>query len=185
MRQLKIVKNAYTILTVCLIAVGIALLLRPQMALSVMCKVLGVYLIIYGIVKLYGYFAKDIFQLAFQFDLGLGIVSLIIGIVMLFKTEHILEILAILMGVFMLVDAALKVQTAMEAKKFGLDKWVLILIMAFIVAFVGILLLIMPFQTTGLIVRIIGLSMCLDGILNLLVVRSTVETIRRNDEWEE
>ena len=52
------------------------------------------------------------------------------------------------------------------------------------VAIVGILLLVAPFETMSIIVRLIGLNLCLDGILNLFVVRNTVETIRRNTEWE-
>ena len=56
--------------------------------------------------------------------------------------------------------------------------------MSFVVAFVGILLLVTPFETAGMIVRLIGLNLSLDGILNLFVVRNTVETIRRNSKWE-
>lgn len=64
------------------------------------------------------------------------------------------------------------------------SRWWLILVMSFVVAFVGILLLVTPFETAGMIVRLIGLNLSLDGILNLFVVRNTVETIRRNTKWE-
>ena len=110
--------------------------------------VYGVFLIVYGVTKLSGYFAKDLFQLAFQFDLALGIVSIVLGIIIIEKSEYIIEILSTAIGIFMLVDAALKIQTA------------------------------------GMIVRLIGLNLSLDGILNLFVVRNTVETIRRNTKWE-
>lgn len=108
----------------------------------------GVFLIVYGVTKLSGYFAKDLFQLAFQFDLALGIVSIVLGIIIIEKSEYIIEILSTAIGIFMLVDAALKI------------------------------------QTVGMIVRLIGLNLSLDGILNLFVVRNTVETIRRNTKWE-
>ena len=108
----------------------------------------GVFLIVYGVTKLSGYFAKDLFQLAFQFELALGIVSIVLGIIIIEKSEYIIEILSTAIGIFMLVDAALKIQTA------------------------------------GMIVRLIGLNLSLDGILNLFVVRNTVETIRRNTKWE-
>ena len=83
-----------------------------------------------------------------------------------------------------MVDAAFKIQTTLEAKRFGIEKWWLILIISSMVAIVGILLLVAPFETMSIIVRLIGLNLCLDGILNLFVVRNTVETIRRNTEWE-
>ena len=92
--------------------------------------------IVYGVTKLSGYFAKDLFQLAFQFDLALGIVSIVLGIIIIEKSEYIIEILSTAIGIFMLVDAALKIQTAVEAKRFGIERWWLILVMSFVVAFV-------------------------------------------------
>ena len=55
----------------------------------------------------------------------------------------------------MLVDAALKIQTAIDAKKFGISKWWLILMMAVMVAFVGALLLLAPFETGSILVRVL------------------------------
>ena len=177
MHTLVHVKNAYTVMTICLIALGAALLFMPQLGLKTMCMLYGVFLIIYGVTKLSGYFAKDLFQLAFQFDLALGIVSIVLGII-------IIEILSTAIGIFMLVDGAFKIQTAVEAKRFGIENWWLILVMSFAVTFVGILLFATPFETASMIVRLIGLNLSLDGILNLFVVRNTVETIRRNTKWE-
>ena len=122
MKNLKMIKNIYLLLIVCSILVGAVLLIWPQMGVSVMCKVYGVFLLIYGLGKLFGYFTGDLFQLAFQYDFGLGIVSLILGFVLLLRTEHIVEFLAVCIGIFMLVDAALKIQTAIDAKKFGNEK---------------------------------------------------------------
>ena len=100
------------------------------------------------------------------------------------RDRYIIEILSTAIGIFMLVDGAFKIQTAVEAKRFGIENWWLILVMSFVVAFVGILLLVTPFETASMIVRLIGLNLSLDGILNLFVVRNTVETIRRNTKWE-
>ena len=145
MHTLVHVKNAYSVMTICLIALGAAFLFMPQLGLKTMCMLYGVFLILYGVTKLSGYFAKDLFQLAFQFDLALGIVSIVLGIIIIKKTEY---------------------------------------VMSFAVTFVGILLFATPFETAGMIVRLIGLNLSLDGILNLFVVRNTVETIRRNTKWE-
>ena len=169
MHTLVRVKNAYTVMTICLIALGAALLFAPQLGLRTLCVVYGVFLIVYGVTKLSGYFAKDLF---------------VLGIIIIKKTEYIIEILSTAIGIFMLVDGAFKIQTAVEAKRFGIERWWLILVMSFVVAFVGILLLVTPFETAGMIVRLIGLNLSLDGILNLFVVRNTVETIRRNTKWE-
>ena len=111
-------------------------------------------------VKIVGYFTKDIFQLAFQFDFALGIISAILGAVLIFRTSYMVEILSVCVGIFILIDGALKLQTAVDAKKFGIENWWLILVIA-------------------LLVSIVGINLVLDGVLNICVVLSTVKTIRR------
>ena len=181
MKSLKAIKNSYSILTICLILVGAVLLIWPHMALGAICKMCGIFLIIFGLVKLTGYFSKDIFQLAFQYDLGLGIASIIFGLIMVIRSWATIQLFSICIGIFLLIDAALKMQTAFESQKFGFRNWWVTLLIAIIVCILGILLFVMPFQTSGVITRLIGINLILDGALNLFVVQSTVRTIK----WEE
>ena len=182
MRNLKAVQNIYLVMIICCILGGLVLLIWPGIGLDVLCKACGIFFLFYGLAKLSGYFTKDLFQLAFQFDFGLGIVSIIMGALMLFRTEHLVEFLAFCIGVFMLVDAALKIQTAIEAKRFGISSWVWILITAILAGVIGALLLFSPMKTTGVIVRMVGLGICLDGVLNLVVVTNTVKTIKNAEK---
>lgn len=182
MKSLKAIKNSYSILTICLILVGAVLLIWPHMALGAICKMCGIFLIIFGLVKLTGYFSKDIFQLAFQYDLGLGIASIIFGLIMVIRSWATIQLFSICIGIFLLIDAALKMQTAFESKKFGFRNWWVTLLIAIIVCILGILLFAMPFQTSGVITRLIGINLILDGALNLFVVQSTVRTIKRKED---
>ena len=77
------------------------------------------------------------------------------------------------------MDGALKLQTAVDAKKFGIEKWWLILIIALLVSIVGIILMVIPFAAQTVAAWIIGINLVLDGVLNICVVLSTVKTIRR------
>lgn len=179
MKQLKIVKNMYIVMDVCLIVVGLLILFSPIKAINVLCKIFGVVLIVLGAVKLVGYFTKDIFQLAFQFDFALGIISAILGIVLIFRTSYMVEILSVCVGIFILLDGTLKLQTAVDARRFGIEKWWLILITAILVSVVGIILMVVPFAAQTVTAWIIGINLVLDGVLNICVVLSTVKTIRR------
>lgn len=176
MNGIKNFKNMYSILTICLILVGAVLLIAPGIALVVVCIIFGIYMIIYGAVKIMGYFAKDAYQLAFQFDLALGIVIAIVGIVFVCRTARVVQLLSTCIGIVMLVDATFKIQTSIDSKRFGISRWWLMLILAVIVAAIGILLILMPGETTRLMVRLIGLNLCMDGILNLVIVIDTVKT---------
>ena len=176
MNGIKNFKNMYSILTICLILVGAVLLIAPGIALYVVCIIFWIYMIIYGAVKIMGYFAKDAYQLAFQFDLALGIVIAIVGIVFVCRTARVVQLLSTCIGIVMLVDATFKIQTSIDSKRFGISRWWLMLILAVIVAAIGILLILMPGETTRLMVRLIGLNLCMDGILNLVIVIDTVKT---------
>lgn len=182
MERLKKVKEIYVILTICSILVGLMLAVWPGLGLDIICKVYGVILVAYGVAKLSSYFTKDIFQLAFQFDFGLGVFSIVLGIVMIFRTKNIVEFMAICIGIFMLVDATLKIQTSIEAKKFGIDRWIWIMITSILTGLIGALLLFTPFKTAGVIVRIVGLGICADGAMNLIVVRNTVRSIKISEQ---
>jgi len=179
MNKLKAMKNLYIVLGACLVLGGLILLIWPVVGLDVLCKICGIFLVVYGIAKVSGYFTKDLFQLAFQFDFGLGIVTVILGLVMVFRTKEVVEFFAICIGIFMMVDAALKVQTAIEAKRFGISRWVYILSIAIATGVVGMILLFVPFTAARVIVRIVGLGICADGVMNLIVVTNTVRTMKK------
>lgn len=182
MRYLRTVKNMYVALTVCSFLVGGVLLVWPQVGLDVLCKIYGVLLVVYGLAKLSGYFTKDLFQLAFQFDFGLGIVTLILGFALLFRTGRMMEFLSFCIGIFMVADAALKIQTAMDSRRFGITRWWMILVSAVAVAVVGAFLLFAQIEAVGVLVRLIGLGICFDGIMNLIIVLNTVGMVKRSPE---
>ena len=108
MERLKKIKKAYSILAVGLMIVGILLICLPFMAAEMIYKIAGIIFIIFGIVKLIGYFSKDLFQLAFQFDFAMGCISVIIGILLIFRTGRVMEFAAVGIGIFMLMDACLR-----------------------------------------------------------------------------
>ena len=184
MKNLKVLKEIYSLFSLSLIVLGIVFLAKPTMAADVFCRICGILLLLFGIVKLCGYFSRDLLQLAFQFDFAMGIISSLIGFVMFFWTTKFMEVLIIGIGVFMLCDALLRIQTAFDAKKIGVDHWWIILIMALVTAVIGTMLFLRPYKGRTALVMLIGLNLIIDGILNLFVVRSTVTTIRRKKEWE-
>lgn len=183
MKRLMHVKQVYSLFAGCLIIFGIILLVWPGMASKVFCKICGVLLLVFGIVKLFGYFSRDLLQLAFQFDFAMGIISSLIGFVMLFWSKQFMEALIIGMGLYMLADALLRIQTALDAKKIGVNQWWLILVMSLVTAVIGTLLFLKPYNGLEGVVVLIGLNLIIDGILNLFVVQSTVNIIKRKNEW--
>lgn len=183
MKQLKAVKYAYSAFAGILIAFGLTVMILAGIPEHLFMVMGGILMIGFGAVRLLGYFSKDALQLAFQFDLILGITSAVLGCYMVWDSDAVGHIVIIL-GLFFLIDGLSKVQTAIDAKRIGVERWWLILIVALVAVVIGCLAVLMKFREFQAVSRLIGANLALDGVLNLYVTQSTVNTIRRKKEWE-
>lgn len=183
MKKLKAVKYTYSVFSCALIVFGLAILIRAGLSERLFMLAGGWLMIGFGLVRILGYFSKDSLQLAFQFDLILGISSAILGAYMIWDTQAVGHIVMVL-GVFFLMDALSKVQTAIDARRIGVEHWWVILGMALAAAAIGALIVLAEFQNFEVVGRLIGTNLAIDGVLNLYVAQSTVNTIRRKKEWE-
>lgn len=174
--RLKGVKWTYLLLAALWLLAGLALLIWPNFSSRAVCRILGILCVLYGVVKLIGYFAKDPYRLAFQFDLALGIFCIVLGCVLLFFSRAVLSLLPVIVGIFSVVSGVFKLQTAFEAKRFGMRKWWGLLILSLAVMAVGVVLLVRPFATAMLAFRLIGVAMMINGVQDVTATAYTVKT---------
>ena len=128
------------------------------------------------------------YDLAFQYDLACGIFLIVLGVIVFGCNLRIRSYLSPGLGLLILLDAVLKVQTAKDAKVFGLEIWKWILTFSIIVAAFGILIIIKPFQESQISHVIIGYSFIAEGLMNHLTVKETVKIskqIQRQEKNEE
>ena len=118
------------------------------------------------------------FNLAFQFDLALGVFTLIFGLILLLRSARVVAFMPAILGVFVLVDGVFKLQTAVDAKRFGLSNWWLILLGSLICALFGLLLIIDPFSGNSVLKTFVGLSLAIDGLQNLFNAFYTVKILK-------
>jgi uncharacterized membrane protein HdeD (DUF308 family) len=157
---------------------GLALIVWPEISITTVCCMIGILTLLFGLIKIFGYFAKDMYCLAFQFDLALGIFTVILGLVMLIHPAGVITFLHFVIGVLILIDGAFKLQTAMDSRRFGLKKWWLIMLTAILSEILGFLLIINPFESAAAIMRFIGIAFLADGLQNLWVGFYTVRTMK-------
>ena len=89
----------------------------PEKAVKIICVLAGILFIADGIIKIIGYFSRDFYCLAFQFDLGFGILMIAVGILILVRREAILRLIFVIFGLVILTDALLRIQMSVEAQK--------------------------------------------------------------------
>ena len=180
LKMLKIARNGYIAISLIFCAMGLFLVCKPGCSAVIFCTIIGLLFIADGIIKMIGYFSKDFYCLAFQFDFAFGILSILLGFVFIVHPEHIISILPIVMGIFVLVDGVLKIQTALDAKTFGLTTWWMIILLAVATCICGLLLIFKPFESAVAMMVLLGITLLIDGIQNLWVGIYTVKVSGRN-----
>lgn len=178
-KLMKTAKTGYIVMSVLFCLLGIMLVVIPEFSVSVLAAIFGIMLILFGIVKIIGYFSRDLFRLAFQYDLALGILLIVLGITTILKTDNVMAFISIVLGIYVLADGLLKIQIALDARVFGIRKWWAILVSAIAAGIIGCLLIIRPYEGADILVILSGFSLLLEGILNLVTVLTAVKIIRK------
>lgn len=175
---IKTAKIGYIVMSSLTIILGMVFMIFPKFAMRFIGIMLGIALIIFGIVRIIGYFSKDLFRLAFQYDFAFGVLLIILGATMILKFNYLFNFLCVLLGVCTLTDGLFKIQIAIDSQKFGIKQWWLTLTVALMTVGIGLVLLFCPESGAKTITILIGLALLLEGILNLSVVITSVKIVR-------
>ncbi|MDD6966576.1 MAG: DUF308 domain-containing protein [Firmicutes bacterium] len=178
-KRIQAAKLGYILLSVALCALGGVLIAVPDFSAALLCRLVGVTMLLFGAVKIIGYCSKDLYRLAFQYDLAFGILLIALGGILLFRPDTMVQIICIIMGVCVLADALLKIQISIDSKAFGLEKWWLILVAAILTGVAGFLLVLRPMESARAVMILLGVTLITEGLLNLTTILTAVKIIRR------
>jgi len=184
-------KTGYIIMSAVLILFGLFVTLDPALFSTVLGVVIGISMILFGVVKVIGYFSKDLFRLAFQYDLAFGILLAALGVIVLTEPDNLISFLCIAIGIAILADGLFKIQMSMDAKQFGLSKWWLVLSVAIITGLIGLVLIFKPVEGSYLLIRILGIALMAEGIMSIVTVLTSVKIVKHQKpdviegEWRE
>ena len=186
-KSIQAAKAGYIILSAVLCGLGLGLMLRPNLSIYITGTVVGAVMVAYGIIKLMGYFSRDLYRLAFQFDLAFGILLIALGAVILARPVRAMNMLCILLGVEIVADGLFKVQTALDARRFGLNSWWLIMLMAVITGIAGIAMALNPTDSAAMLSVLMGAALVAQGALNMIVALCAVKVVRHQkpEAWLE
>lgn len=171
-------KIGYIVISTALCVLGVLLIALPDFSAALLGIICGVIFTLFGVVKLIGYFSKDLYRLAFQYDLTFGIVLIAVGVVILVRPESVLNFICIALGLTILADGVSKIRTSFEAKRFGIREWWLILVSAILTGGMGLVLMFRPAESVRVMMIILGVTLLLEGILNFCTVITAVKIIK-------
>ena len=166
-------KVGYLVSAAALVVLGLFVLLYPQVSMLTFGMLLGILAVVFGVVKLIGYFSRDLYRLAFEQDLSGGILLLLLGVMLLVRPETGIVFFCVVFGLLILLDGILKLKIAGEARRFGIGAWWLILAEGTMT-----LLIFRPSENAAALIVLFGLSLLCEGLLNLSVALTTVKIIK-------
>lgn len=170
MKQLKTAKTGYILISIAFYISGLCCIVSPELMGRNGKTAAGVILIAYGIIKMIGYFSKDLYCLAFQYDLACGIFLIILGVVALSIRNPKEGYMLAGLGILVLLDSLLVIQTSLDARRFGMTEWKWILFFSVLSAVLGVAIMICKTMT------IAGTALLAEGGMRHYMVHCTVRT---------
>ena len=167
-------KIGYIIISVALCVLGTVLIAVPGFSAKALGIICGILLILFGAVRIAGYFSRDLYRLAFQYDLPLGFLLIALGVIMLTNPTALMTFICI----YILSDSLFKIQIAIDSKRFGLTKWWLILAFAVLTGICGLALMFRPGEGTNFLMIMLGITLLFEGILNISTVITAVKIVK-------
>ena len=142
----------------------VAILLNPEMSLTVIGVLFGILIIAFGILDIYAYLKRREIYF-FRFYIVYGILGILLGVLTLINPFVFTQVITIWLGLWILYLSILKIDLSFRLKTIGEKSWLTILISAILSVFMSILIFINPFSNI-LITQLVGAYLILSGILN-------------------
>lgn len=143
---------------------GILFVAWPDITVVVVANVLGAIFIVSGIYQIINYFVIKGQNDFFNNGLLSGVVALLIGIAAIVIGEDIANVFRIIIGIWMIYEALVRVNTSIKLHAAGIKVWRYILIIAIMMLALGVFVTF----NTGAVVQLIGWMMILTGIVGIV-----------------
>ena len=149
------------VVSCCMILLGAAMILRPDISALAVCYLTGALCIAMGVCEIARYFS---------IDLIVGILSTLAGVLLLAHPTGALTVLPIILGFYIIIDSVFSIQAAVELRRFGLGSWGLNLLLGIVGAVLGVLMILDPFDGAAALMIYMGVSLLLAGVESIYTV---------------
>ena len=148
------------------LALGLTMLLAPQVVETSLRFLLGGGLALFGVLEIVFVFARPNGLLSVG-RLVPGILALAVGLVFLFRFDTFVSLLWILVGISVLIDGVYKLEYAFDLKRAGVKNWWINLLLSLIALVFAAVLLIEPFDSGRAMIYLAGSLLLANGLFDL------------------
>lgn len=163
----KKLKNSYIVVAVAYVVFGMSLAIKPELSSTVICFAVGALCLIYSITALIKYFTDGRRNYYIEPNFILPVVMAIFGFVIIVRPSIIVSILPVIVGIVLIISGIMKLQDSFNLKKYAYKKWFVVLIFSIVSIVLGVVVILNPFGTGLLFIRIVGIFFTVDGLLSI------------------
>jgi uncharacterized membrane protein HdeD (DUF308 family) len=174
---------ASIVLSLIFIAIGVMCVIKPDISFDVISFVLTIIFIVNGILLLVADFrSRSIFMSNFLS----GVLSLVIGIVLLIHPNALKTILPFIVGIWFIVSALANMKFSFYLKNESTTYMILTIIMAIISIVCGFILIVKPLESLDVLIMTLGITFIihsLSNIIDMFVIKKYINKIVKNIKY--
>lgn len=155
------------LVSIILICLALFLIFKPGLSINIVMISLGCVLAFYGITQTVSYFSSSKEIEFFNFQLVIGILCLLAGLVFIFNPTFINSILPLVIGVWVVIKSITSLQLALNIRNTGTNNWQFMLLLSVVTFILGIVIVINPFQAMEAAVSICGGLLLVSELINI------------------
>ncbi len=164
-----VLKRDLLLTGVILAVIGILFLAAPTSSALVVASVVGIILMLMGLARGYGALKTKEKTPTVKMILALSLILIVLGIFILVDPGFLVAYSYVIFGVVMIVNALSNIVGVVKGDIRVRDSKTLYLVISAALAVLGVIILFNPFSASDVMMRIIGVMLIADGIVDLVM----------------
>lgn len=179
---MKDMKHNYFISTIITIAIGLVLVIWPDLSGRLLCYTLGAAIILMGIVQLIVFWRGERIGIVSKFTMFMSIILILLGIWVCTSPQTVLSLIPIVIGIVMVMHGIMDIQYTLDIKNTGAQRWWIALLAAVLTLIGGMVLIFNAYLAFQMTFVLIGVVLLFDGFSDLALILIAAYRQKQSDK---
>lgn len=162
--------------TIVMLILGIILAIEPTASIRMITTIIAIVFMLIGGFQLVDYIRKPRQDKMMSLSLILGVILLAVGLFLFINTDSLVKFITVLIGITIAIKALFKIQFSLNIRDIS-DKWRYNLVIGLIEMTLGVILLLNPFNSAVIFLRIVGILLIVGSIVELVETGLVLKTL--------
>ena len=177
-KRLHTMKWNKVITSLIFIILGVVLLIWPNTALDVVCRIVGAGLLVGGVAAVVMFLVSRDRNFVSVAALTAGVIIAVIGLWVFMNPKFLVALVPTIMGIIIIISGVVNLGETITIHREHGDGTLASFILAVLTIALGLLIFFNPFHTAALLVRVLAIVMIFNGISDLWIISRITGTIK-------